>query len=80
MRSDKRLQEIDKAKVCFSKEANLTREHFIELIEERAEDCEIWERKCRAEGKLKDAEKMRKAKDQMLKSLKRLKCQSLKRK
>ena len=63
---------IDKAKVCFSQQENLSTEHFIELIGNRAEDCEAWERKLRSQGDLKDAEKMRKTKEQMLKSLKRL--------
>jgi hypothetical protein len=75
MRSDKSLQEIDKARLCFSKDEHLSREHFVDLIEKRVEDCNVWERKCRAEGKLKDAERMRKTKDQMLRTLTRLKCQ-----
>jgi hypothetical protein len=63
---------IDKAKVCFSQQENLSTEHFIELIRERVEDCEAWERKLRSQGNLKDAEMMRKTKAKMLKSLKRL--------
>lgn len=63
---------IDKARACFSDREDLSAEHFIEFIEERVEDCEAWERKLRSEGKLKDAEKMRKTKVQMLKNLKRL--------
>jgi hypothetical protein len=63
---------IDKAKVCFSQQENLSIEHFIELIEERVQDCAAWERKLRSQGSLKDAEMMRKTKGQMLKSLKRL--------
>ena len=63
---------IDKAKVCFSQQENLSTEHFIELIGNRAEDCAAWERKLRSQGNLKDAEMMRKTKEQMLKSLKRL--------
>ena len=63
---------IDKAKVCFSQQEHLSKDHFIELIGKRAEDCEAWERKLRSQGNLKDAERMRKTKDQMLKSLKRL--------
>ena len=63
---------IDKAKVCFSQREDLSTEHFIELIGNRAEDCEAWERKLRSQGNLKDAEMMRKTKEQMLKSLKRL--------
>jgi hypothetical protein len=63
---------IDKAKVCFSQREDLSTEHFVELIGKRAEDCAAWERKLRSQGDLKDAEKMRKTKEQMLKSLKRL--------
>ena len=63
---------IDKAKVCFSKQENLSTEHFVELIGKLVEDCAAWERKLRSHGNLKDAEKMRKTKEQMLKSLKRL--------
>jgi hypothetical protein len=63
---------IDKAKVCFSQHEDLSTEHFIKLIEERIQDCAAWERKLRSHGNLKDAERMRKTKDQMLKSLKRL--------
>ena len=63
---------IDKAKVCFSQREDLSTEHFIELIGERIEDCAAWERKLRSQGNLKDAEMMRKTKEQMLKSLKRL--------
>jgi hypothetical protein len=63
---------IDKAKVCFSQREDLSTEHFIELIGERVEDCEAWERKLRSQGNLKDAEKMRKTKDQMLKTLEEL--------
>lgn len=67
-----RSQGIDKAKVCFSQKDPLSKEHFIELIEERVQDCTAWERKLRSQGNLKDAEKMRKTKEQMLKTLKRL--------
>jgi len=63
---------IDKARVCFSRQENLSTEHFIELIGKRVEDCEAWERTLRSQGNLKDAEMMRKTKEQMLKSLKRL--------
>ena len=63
---------IDKAKVCFSRQENLSTEHFIELIGVRVEDCAAWERKLRSQGNLKDAEMMRKTKGQMLKGLKRL--------
>jgi hypothetical protein len=72
MSLDNSLQRIDKAKVCFSQKENLSREHFIELVSERVEDCEAWENKLRSQGNLKDADKMRKTKEQMLKSLKRL--------
>jgi hypothetical protein len=80
MRADTSFHEIDKARICFSKKDNLSTEHFIELIAKRAEDCYAWERKCRAQGNLKDAERMRKTKEQMLRTLERLKCQSPKRK
>jgi hypothetical protein len=70
MRSDK----IDKSKVCFSPKMDLSKEHFIELISKRVQDCEAWERKCRAQGEFKDAERMRKAGVQMSKTLQRLKC------
>jgi hypothetical protein len=80
MRADKSFYEIDKARICFSKRDNLSTEHFIELIEKRAEDCYAWERKCRSQGNLKDAERMRKTKEQMFKTLERLQCQSPKRK
>jgi hypothetical protein len=70
--------EIDKARICLSKKDNLSTEHFIELIEKRAEDGYAWERKCRAQGNLKDAERMRKTKEQMLRTIKRLKCPSRK--
>lgn len=63
---------IDKTKVCFSQRENLSTEHFIDLIEKRVEDCEAWKKMLRSQGNLKDAERMRKTKDQMLKSLKRL--------
>ncbi|MGD0955046.1 MAG: hypothetical protein ABR985_22120 [Methanotrichaceae archaeon] len=59
MRSD--IPSIDKAKLCFSNEVDLSKEHFIELIEERVQDCEAWERKLRSQGEFKDAERMRKA-------------------
>lgn len=60
---------IDKAKVCFSPQEHLSKEHFIELIGKRVEDCEAWERKLRSQGNLKDAEMMRKTKKQMVKTL-----------
>ena len=70
---------IDKARVCFSQHEDLSAEHFIELIGKRIQDCEAWERKLRSQGNLKEAEKIRKTKDQMMKSLGELqKCQSLK--
>ena len=60
---------IDKARVCFSQRVHLSKEHFIDLIETRVQDCEAWERKLRSQGNLKDAEKMRKTKTQMVKTL-----------
>jgi hypothetical protein len=72
MSSDNSLQRIGKARVCFSQKEDLSREHFIELISERVQDCEAWENKLRSQGNLKDAERIRKTKEQMLKSLKRL--------
>jgi hypothetical protein len=63
---------IDKAKVCFSQLEHLSKEHFIELIGKRVEDCEAWERKLRSQGNLKDAERMRKTKKQMVKTLEEL--------
>jgi len=63
---------IDKARVCFSRREHLSKEHFIELIGKRVEDCEAWERKLRSQGNLKDAEKMRKTKTQMVKPLEEL--------
>ncbi len=63
---------IDKARVCFSQREDLSAEHFIELIGERVEECAAWERTLRSQGNLKDAERIRKAKEHMLKSLKRL--------
>ena len=80
MNADNSFLEIDKARICFSKKDNLSAEHFIELIEKRAEDCYAWERECRAQGNLKDAERMRKTKEQMLRTIKRLKCPSRKQK
>jgi hypothetical protein len=72
MRSDTPI--IDKSKVCFSPKLDLSKEHFIKLIDERVQDCEAWERKLRSQGEFKDAERMRKAGVQMSKTLKRLKC------
>lgn len=65
---------IDKSRVCFSQREHLSKEHFIDLIERRVQDCEAWERKLRSQGEFKDAERMRKAGVQMTKNLKRLKC------
>ena len=70
---------IDKARICFSQHEDLSAEHFIELIGKRIQDCEAWERKLRSLGNLKEAEKIRKTKNQMMKSLGEIqKCQSLK--
>jgi len=63
---------IDKSRVCFSQQEDLSTEHFIELIGRRVEDCGAWERTLRSQGNLKEAEKIGSAKDQMLRSLKRL--------
>jgi hypothetical protein len=68
MRSD----EVDKAKLCYSQKVDLSIDHFIKLIGERVQDCEAWEKKLRSQGEFKDAERMRKTKEQMLRSLKRL--------
>jgi phosphate-selective porin len=67
-----RLEGIDKSRVCFSQQEDLSTEHFIELIGKRAADCEAWEGTLRSQGNLKDADKMRKTKEQLLRSLKRL--------
>ncbi|MGB4653366.1 MAG: hypothetical protein ACOX6L_12400 [Syntrophomonadaceae bacterium] len=67
-----RPEVIDKARVCSSQKEDLSVEHFIELIGKRAEECASWERTLRSQGNLKDAEKIRKTKNQMLKSLRRL--------
>ena len=64
--------EIDKSRVCFSPREDLSAEHFIKLIGKRVKECEAWEKELRSQGSLKEAEKIRRAKDQMLKSLKRL--------
>jgi len=63
---------IDKSRVCFSRKEDLSTEHFIELIGRRVGDCEAWERTLRSQGNLKEAEKIGRAKEQMLRSLKRL--------
>jgi hypothetical protein len=69
---------IDKARVCSSQKEDLSIEHFIELIGKRVQDCEAWERKLRSQGKLKEAEKIRKSNVQMMKSLGELqRCQLL---
>jgi len=68
---------INKARLCFSQPEDLSAEHFIELIGKRIQDCETWVRKLRSQGNLKEAEKIRKTRDQMMKSLGELqKCQS----
>ncbi len=68
---------IDKSRVCFSPREDLSVEHFIELIGRRIRDCEEWEKKLRSQGNLKEAERIRKTKAQMVKSLGDLqKCQS----
>ena len=71
MRSDK-APLVDKSKLCFSRKVDLSPDHFIKLISERVQDCEACEKKLRSQGELKDAERMRKTKEQMLKSLMRL--------
>ena len=53
----------------FTQREHLSKEHFIDLIGKRVQDCEAWERKLRSQGNLKDAEKMRKTKMQMAKTL-----------
>jgi len=72
MRSEKGPLEVDKSKLCFSQKVDLSTDHFIKLIGERVQDCEAWEKKLRSQGELKDAERMRKTKEQLLRSLKRL--------
>jgi len=68
---------IDKPRACFDKGEDLSAEHFIELIRRRIQDCEVWEKKLRSQGNLKEAEKIRKTKEQMMKSLREIqKCQS----
>ena len=68
---------IDRSRACSSKREDLSPEHFIELIGRRILDCEAWEKKLRSQGNLKEAEKIRKTKEQMMKSLGVLqKCQS----
>jgi hypothetical protein len=68
-----RPEKIDQAKACSIPSEYLSKDHFIELIGKRIKDCEAWEKMLRSQGKLKDAEKMRTAKEQMLRSLQRLK-------
>ena len=67
-----RPEAIDKTRVCSSQREDLSAEHFIELIGKRVEECAAWERTLRSQGNLKEAEKIRKTKEQMLKSLRRL--------
>jgi len=65
--------EIDRSCVCSSiQREDLSAEHFIELIGKRVKECEAWERTLRSQGNMKEAEKIRRAKDRMLRSLKRL--------
>ena len=66
------LDDMDKSRVCFSPREDLSAEHFIELIGKRVKECDAWEKKLRSQGSLTEAEKIKRAKDQMLKSLKRL--------
>ncbi len=63
---------INKSRVCFSRQEDLSPEHFIELIGRRIGDCDAWERTLRSQGNLKEAEKIGRAKASMLKNLKRL--------
>jgi hypothetical protein len=42
------------------------------LIGKRVQDCEAWEKKLRSQGNFKDADRIRKTKEQMLKTLRRL--------
>jgi hypothetical protein len=70
MRSDKGPLEIDKAKLCLSQKVDLSTDPFIKLIGERVQDCEAWEKALRSQGEFEDAERMRKTKEQMLRSLK----------
>ncbi len=68
---------IDRSRACSAKREDLSVEHFIELIGRRIRDCEAWEKKLRSQGNLKEAERIRKTKAQMIKSLGELqKCQS----
>ena len=53
----------------FTPREHLSKEDFIDLIGKRVQDCEAWERKLRSQGNLKDAEKMRKTKMQMVQTL-----------
>jgi len=65
--------EMDRSRACSSiQREDLSAEHFIELIGKRVRDCEAWERSFRSQGDLKEAEKIMRAKDRMLRSLKRL--------
>ncbi len=65
--------EMYKSRACsFIQREGLSAEHFIELIGKRVRDCEARERSFRSQGDLKEAEKIMRAKDRMLRSLKRL--------
>jgi len=65
--------EMNKSRACSSTpREGLSAEHFIELIGKRVKECDAWEKELRPQGNLKDAEKIRRAKDRMLRSLKRL--------
>ena len=65
--------EMDRSRACSSiQREDLSAEHFIELIGKRVRDCEARERSFRSQGDLKEAEKIMRAKDRMLRSLKRL--------
>ena len=65
--------EMNKSRACSSiQREGLSAEHFIELIGKRVKECEAWEMTLRSRGDLKEAEKIRKGKDRMLRSLKRL--------
>jgi len=67
-----RPDEIGKSRVCSTQREDLSVEHFMELIRKRADECAVWERTLRSQGNLKDAEKMVKTKERMLRSLTRL--------
>jgi hypothetical protein len=69
MRPNKSHLDVDKAKVCFFKRDHLSKEYFIELIGERVQGCEVWVKKLRSQGNLKDADRICKTKERMLKTL-----------